>query len=103
MASDIGGYAPEVDPRYKSTGLPGASDETERFEWVSRWRPWAGTVKLTDLRTYSASWTLPKLLNLSSSSDRFLLQTPRIPLNLNIPVELSSVFFMSGSRSRGSQ
>ena len=37
VASDIGGYTPETDSRYKPNGLPGASDEIERFEWVSRW------------------------------------------------------------------
>ena len=37
VASDIGGYVPETDPRYQPNGLPGASDEIERFEWVSRW------------------------------------------------------------------
>ena len=51
-----------------------------------------GTVKLTDLRTCSAPWTLPKLLILNSSADRFRLQNPRILLNLNIPLEFSSIF-----------
>ena len=37
IASDIGGYTPETDPHYQLNGLPGASDEIERFEWVSRW------------------------------------------------------------------
>ena len=37
VASDIGGYVPETDPRYKPTGRDAASDDTERFEWVSRW------------------------------------------------------------------
>ena len=37
VASDIGGYTPETDSRYKPNGLPGAADEIERFEWVSRW------------------------------------------------------------------
>ena len=44
-----------------------------------------GTVKLTDLRTCSAPWTLPKLLILSSSADRFRPQNPRILLNLTVP------------------
>ena len=44
-----------------------------------------GTVKLTDLRTCSAPWTLPKLLILSSSTDQFRLQNPRILLNLTVP------------------
>ena len=35
-------------------------------------------IKLTDLRIYSASWTLPKLLILRSSDDRFRPQNPRI-------------------------
>ena len=35
--SDIGGYAPETDPRYESDGRKEASDDIERFEWVSRW------------------------------------------------------------------
>ena len=37
VASDIGGYVPETDLRYQPNGLPGASDDIERFEWVSRW------------------------------------------------------------------
>ena len=57
-----------------------------------------GMFKLTDLRTYSASWTLPKLLILRSTDDRFRLQNPRIPLNLTVlsqwaiyPTRLSDV------------
>ena len=37
VASDIGGYTPETDLRYQTNGLPGASDDIERFEWVARW------------------------------------------------------------------
>ena len=37
VASDIGGYVPETDPRYKPDGRAGASGDIERFEWVSRW------------------------------------------------------------------
>ena len=37
IASDIGGYTPETDSRYQLDGRAGASDEIERFEWVSRW------------------------------------------------------------------
>ena len=37
IASDIGGYVPETGSSYKPNDLPGASDEIERFEWVSRW------------------------------------------------------------------
>ena len=37
VASDIGEYVPETDLRYKPNGLPGASDDIERFEWVDRW------------------------------------------------------------------
>ena len=37
VASDIGGYEPETDPGHKPAGRVGASDDTERFEWVSRW------------------------------------------------------------------
>ena len=44
-----------------------------------------GTVKLTDLWTYSAPWILHKLLILRLSSDRFRLQTQRILLNLTVP------------------
>ena len=36
-ASDIGGYAPETNPRYESDGRKESSDDTERFEWVARW------------------------------------------------------------------
>ena len=53
---------------------------------ISPNRPLRGTVKLTDLRTYSASWTLPQLLILRSRAARFRLQNPRIPLNLTVPV-----------------
>ncbi len=44
-----------------------------------------GTVKLTNLWTYSAPWTHHKLLILRSSSDRFRLQTQSILLNLTVP------------------
>ena len=37
IASDIGGYVPDTGSHYKPNDLPGASDEIERFEWVSRW------------------------------------------------------------------
>ena len=37
VASDIGGYSPEMDLRYKPDGRAGESDDIERFEWVSRW------------------------------------------------------------------
>ena len=37
VASDIGEYVPETDLRYQPDGLPGASDDTVRLEWVSRW------------------------------------------------------------------
>ena len=37
VASDIGEYAPETDPGHKPAGWVGASDDIERFEWVSRW------------------------------------------------------------------
>ena len=37
MASDIGGYVPEPNPRHKPDGWAGASDDIERFEWCSRW------------------------------------------------------------------
>ena len=50
-----------------------------------------GTVKLTDLRTYSAPWTLHKLLILRSSADRFRLQNPRILLNLTVPRFVNSL------------
>ena len=36
-ASDIGGYAPETDPRYVPDGRKEAADDTERFEWVGWW------------------------------------------------------------------
>ena len=35
VASDIGGYTPETDSRYKPDGRTG--DDIERFEWVARW------------------------------------------------------------------
>ena len=53
--------------------------------WWHRLDVCEGTVKLTDLRIYSASWTLPKLLILRSSGDRFRPQNPRILLNLTVP------------------
>ena len=36
-ASDIGGYAPETDPRYEPDRRKESSDDIERFEWVARW------------------------------------------------------------------
>ena len=36
-ASDIGGYVPQTNPRYKPDGREEASDDIERFEWVARW------------------------------------------------------------------
>ena len=36
-ASDIGGYAPETNPRYEPDGRREASDDIERFERVARW------------------------------------------------------------------
>ena len=36
-APDIGGYAPETNPRYEPDGRKEASDDIERFEWVARW------------------------------------------------------------------
>ena len=58
-----------------------------------------GTVKLTDLWTYSAPWTLHKLLILRSSADRFRLQTPRIALNLTVPSIAFTLHSLSGSTS----
>ena len=37
VASDIGGYAPETNPRYEPDGRAVESDGIERFEWVARW------------------------------------------------------------------
>ena len=37
VASDIGGYSPETDPRYQPDGRTGEADDIERFQWVSRW------------------------------------------------------------------
>ena len=36
-ASDIDGYVPQTNPRYKPDGREEASDDIERFEWVARW------------------------------------------------------------------
>ena len=36
VASDIGGYVPETDPRYQPGGWTGASDDIKRLKWVSR-------------------------------------------------------------------
>ena len=47
--------------------------------------PLGDTVKLTDLRTYSAPWTLPELLILRSSADRLRRQNQIILLNLTVP------------------
>ena len=43
------------------------------------------SVKLTDLKAYSAFCPLPKLLILHSNAARFRLQIPRILLNLTAP------------------
>ena len=45
-----------------------------------------GTVKVTDLRAYSAPCPLPKLLILRSTDDQFRLQNPRILLSLTVPL-----------------
>ena len=45
----------------------------------------SGMFKLTDLRTYLASWPLPKLLILRSTADCFRLQNQRILLSLTVP------------------
>ena len=37
VASDIGGYTPEINPRYKPGRGTGEADDIERFQWVSRW------------------------------------------------------------------
>ena len=37
VASAIGGYTPETDPRYPPDGRTGETDDIERFQWVSRW------------------------------------------------------------------
>ena len=37
VASDIGGYTPETDLRYKPNGQTDETDDVERFKWVSRW------------------------------------------------------------------
>ena len=37
VASDIVGYEPEADTRYRTAGLAGESEDIERLEWVSRW------------------------------------------------------------------
>ena len=58
----------------------------------------SGMFKLTDLRTCSAPWTLPKLLILSSSADRFRLQNPRILLNLTVPDSVTQ--FLGWQRGR---
>ena len=52
-----------------------------------------GAVKLTDLRTSSALWTLPKLFILRSSADQFRLQNPRILLNLIVPAQYIEEMF----------
>ncbi len=59
VASDIGGYVPETDPRYKPAGRDAASDDPERFEWVSRWlglkEPEAEVLFDRDGQTYTPS------------------------------------------------
>ena len=37
VSSDIGGYTPGTDPRYKPDGGTDETDDIERFQWVSRW------------------------------------------------------------------
>ena len=37
VASDIAGYEPETDTRYRPAGLAGESEDIERLEWASRW------------------------------------------------------------------
>ena len=43
VASDIAGYEPETDRRYRPAGLVGESEDIERLEWAARW------LGLTDL------------------------------------------------------
>ena len=37
VASDIAGYEPETDRRYRPAGLVGESEDIERLECASRW------------------------------------------------------------------
>ena len=37
VASDIAGYEPQTDRRYRPAGRTGESEDIERLEWVSRW------------------------------------------------------------------
>ena len=37
VASDIAGYEPETDRRYRLAGRAGESEDIERLEWASRW------------------------------------------------------------------
>ena len=52
---------------------------------VSSVRSGSGTVKLTDLKTYSELCPLPKLLISHAGDDRIRLQNPRILFNLTVP------------------
>ena len=54
VASDIGGYTPETDSRYKTNGLPGAADEIERFEWVSPVAGFEGSGSRSPIRSRPA-------------------------------------------------
>ena len=55
VASDIGGYTPETDPFYKPDDLPGASDDIERFEWVSPVAGSEGSGSQSPIRSRPAS------------------------------------------------
>ena len=48
-------------------------------------KPEAGTVKLTDLWTYSEICPLPKWLIPHTDDDRIRLHNPRFPFNLTVP------------------
>ena len=54
IASDIGGYVPETGSRYKPNDLPGASDEIERFEWVSPVAGFEGSGSQSPIRSRPA-------------------------------------------------
>ena len=65
----------------ESLGLSQGRQSPPMGGLLSQW----GTVKLTDLKAYSAFCPLPKLLILHSNAARFRLQIPRILLNLTAP------------------
>ena len=54
VASDMGGYTPETDLRYKPNGQTDETDEIERLEWVSPVAGFEGSGSQSPIRSRPA-------------------------------------------------